>query len=290
VGFQNGAQAADLWIRLRPWPEDWQHRKLVTVRMLYLMFVRAAEGEGVTEVLVAEDVELPDLDVGRRQPGRVRQPSRRGRPRRHGSGSDRLECKDPATPGKSPAGPGSSSPPSPSSVSPAPSPPTTASAGNPRSPGKLSPGRVRRDFARLATLAGRTAPSASSPRLEQTPVRPSRSTSPGTGFTGNRSPADSSTSITSLRNCPQGTSNRISGPRTPPRQRSRPSGTGWTPSPAAGTGTPARPRNSTCGTPVPGPAPLIVATMTPTGSASASGMPAVRSSIEQPRMSGGGPD
>jgi hypothetical protein len=153
VGFQNGAQAADLWIRLRPWPEDWQHRKLVTVRMLYLMFVRAAEGEGVTEVLVAEDVELPDLDVGRRQPGRVRQPSRRGRPRRHGSGSDRLECKDPATPGKSPAGPGSSSPPSPSSVSPAPSPPTTASAGNPRSPGKLSPGRVRRDFARLATLA-----------------------------------------------------------------------------------------------------------------------------------------
>ena len=33
---------ADLRIRLRQWSCDWQHRGLVTVRMLYLMFVRLA--------------------------------------------------------------------------------------------------------------------------------------------------------------------------------------------------------------------------------------------------------
>ena len=39
VGFQNGAYAADLVVRLRWWC-GWQYRGLVTVRMLYLMFVR----------------------------------------------------------------------------------------------------------------------------------------------------------------------------------------------------------------------------------------------------------
>jgi hypothetical protein len=40
VGFQNGAYAADLRVLLRCWSSGWQHRGLVTVRMLYLMFVR----------------------------------------------------------------------------------------------------------------------------------------------------------------------------------------------------------------------------------------------------------
>jgi len=40
VGFQNGASFADLRVRLRQWSCEWQHRELVTVRMLYLMFVR----------------------------------------------------------------------------------------------------------------------------------------------------------------------------------------------------------------------------------------------------------
>jgi len=42
VGFQNGAHRADLWVRLRSCSWDWQHRRLVTVRMLYLVFVRLA--------------------------------------------------------------------------------------------------------------------------------------------------------------------------------------------------------------------------------------------------------
>jgi hypothetical protein len=42
VGFQNGAQGADLWVRLRSCSWDRQHRRLVTVRMLYLVFVRLA--------------------------------------------------------------------------------------------------------------------------------------------------------------------------------------------------------------------------------------------------------
>jgi hypothetical protein len=32
----------DLQVRLRQWSCDWEHRGLVTVRMLYLMFVRLA--------------------------------------------------------------------------------------------------------------------------------------------------------------------------------------------------------------------------------------------------------
>lgn len=40
VGFQNEAYASDLWVRLRCWLCDWHHRGLVTVRMLYLIFVR----------------------------------------------------------------------------------------------------------------------------------------------------------------------------------------------------------------------------------------------------------
>jgi hypothetical protein len=40
VGFQNGVWLADLWVRLRRGSCGWQHRGLVTLRMLYLMFVR----------------------------------------------------------------------------------------------------------------------------------------------------------------------------------------------------------------------------------------------------------
>ena len=40
MGFQNGACAADLLVCLRRWFCDWQHRRLVTVRMLCLGFVR----------------------------------------------------------------------------------------------------------------------------------------------------------------------------------------------------------------------------------------------------------
>jgi len=42
VGFQNRAQVADLRVLLRLRSCDWQHRGLVMVRMLYLMFVRLA--------------------------------------------------------------------------------------------------------------------------------------------------------------------------------------------------------------------------------------------------------
>ena len=52
--------------------------------------------------------------------------------------------------------------------------------------------------------------SASSPQLKPTPVHRNRSTLPSTGSVGSRSLADSRTSITSLRNCRQDTSNRIS--------------------------------------------------------------------------------
>ncbi len=38
--FQNRAYVADLLVRLRQWSCGWQYRGLVTVRMLYLMFVR----------------------------------------------------------------------------------------------------------------------------------------------------------------------------------------------------------------------------------------------------------
>jgi hypothetical protein len=40
VGFQNGAKAAELRIRLKCWSSGWQHRGLMAVRMLYLIFVR----------------------------------------------------------------------------------------------------------------------------------------------------------------------------------------------------------------------------------------------------------
>jgi putative transposase len=40
VGFQNGAYVSDLQVRLRCWLCGWHHRGLVTVRMLYLIFVR----------------------------------------------------------------------------------------------------------------------------------------------------------------------------------------------------------------------------------------------------------
>jgi hypothetical protein len=40
VGFQNQAYVADLLGCLRQWPRGWQYRGLVTVRTLYLMFVR----------------------------------------------------------------------------------------------------------------------------------------------------------------------------------------------------------------------------------------------------------
>ena len=40
VGSPNGALVADLRVRLRQWSCGWQHRGLVMVRMLYLMFVR----------------------------------------------------------------------------------------------------------------------------------------------------------------------------------------------------------------------------------------------------------
>src|SRR5215470_6005387 len=42
VGFQNGVEVAGLRVRLRQWSCGWQHRGLVMVRMLYLMFVRLA--------------------------------------------------------------------------------------------------------------------------------------------------------------------------------------------------------------------------------------------------------
>ena len=42
MGFQNGAWVADLRVRLLRWWPDWQHRGLVTLRMLYLIFVRLA--------------------------------------------------------------------------------------------------------------------------------------------------------------------------------------------------------------------------------------------------------
>ena len=41
VGFQNGAYASDLWVRLRCWSCGWQYGGLVAVRMLYLIFVRS---------------------------------------------------------------------------------------------------------------------------------------------------------------------------------------------------------------------------------------------------------
>jgi hypothetical protein len=37
---QNGAHVADLLVRMRQRTRCWQYRRLVTVRMLYLMFVR----------------------------------------------------------------------------------------------------------------------------------------------------------------------------------------------------------------------------------------------------------
>ena len=42
VGFQNGAYVSDLRVWLRESSRAWQYRGLVTVRMLYLMFVRLA--------------------------------------------------------------------------------------------------------------------------------------------------------------------------------------------------------------------------------------------------------
>src|SRR6266516_7831089 len=42
VGFRNGARWADLRVRLRQWSRSWQHRWPVTLRMLYLIFVRLA--------------------------------------------------------------------------------------------------------------------------------------------------------------------------------------------------------------------------------------------------------
>ena len=40
MGFQNGAYVSDLQVRLRCWLCGWHHRGLVTLRMLYLIFVR----------------------------------------------------------------------------------------------------------------------------------------------------------------------------------------------------------------------------------------------------------
>ena len=59
--FQNGAFVADLQVFLRWWSSSWQDRGLVTVRMLYLMFVRLAG-------LVA----LPAAAAARGVPGRMR--------------------------------------------------------------------------------------------------------------------------------------------------------------------------------------------------------------------------
>jgi hypothetical protein len=42
VGFQNGARTVDLRVRQRRWSLSWQDHGFVTVRMLYLMFVRLA--------------------------------------------------------------------------------------------------------------------------------------------------------------------------------------------------------------------------------------------------------
>ena len=41
-GFQNGPLVADLLVRPRQSSCGWQHRGLVTLRMLYLVFVRPA--------------------------------------------------------------------------------------------------------------------------------------------------------------------------------------------------------------------------------------------------------
>jgi hypothetical protein len=54
----------DLQVRLRQWSYDWEHRGLVTVRMLYLMFVHLA---GWMVLLArssaSKDAELPVLGV-----------------------------------------------------------------------------------------------------------------------------------------------------------------------------------------------------------------------------------
>jgi len=60
--YKNGVQAADLRIRLRYRSCGWQHRRLVAIRMLYLMFVRLAGWMALLAVVV--EYSAAGLDLG----------------------------------------------------------------------------------------------------------------------------------------------------------------------------------------------------------------------------------
>jgi hypothetical protein len=91
--------------------------------------------------------------------------------------------------------------------------------------------RVLTEYLMHYTRPGRTAPSASSPRLKQTPAHPNRSTLPSTGSTGGRSSADSPMSTTSPPDCPQDTPNRIFEPHTRGRRKGLTTWRHWNPAP-----------------------------------------------------------